>query len=99
MDFTKFTCLTASGESCQYGTGITEIARAAAAREGKKLVIEAVKEERFGADGQRLYITTSRDTISREALDAAPLSGRLFSVDVATPGVTMPTLATDALAA
>lgn len=52
-----------------------------------------------GNEGERLYITTARDAISREALDAAPLSGRLFSVDVATRGVTMATLSANALAA
>lgn len=33
-----------------------------------------------GADGDTLYITSARDAIGREALDAAPLSGRLFSL-------------------
>jgi DNA-binding IclR family transcriptional regulator/sugar lactone lactonase YvrE len=31
-----------------------------------------------GDDGRTLYITTARDAVSREALEAAPLSGRLF---------------------
>lgn len=31
-----------------------------------------------GSDGHTLFITTARDAVSREALDAAPLSGRLF---------------------
>jgi IclR family transcriptional regulator, acetate operon repressor len=31
-----------------------------------------------GADGRTLFITSARDTIGREALDAASLSGRLF---------------------
>ncbi|MDP3611711.1 MAG: IclR family transcriptional regulator C-terminal domain-containing protein, partial [Rubrivivax sp.] len=33
-----------------------------------------------GADGHTLFITTARDAVSREALDAAPLSGRLFAL-------------------
>jgi sugar lactone lactonase YvrE len=33
-----------------------------------------------GPDGSTLFITTARDAVSREALEAAPLSGRLFVV-------------------
>jgi IclR family transcriptional regulator, acetate operon repressor len=33
-----------------------------------------------GADGRTLFITSARDAIGREALDAAPLSGRLFAL-------------------
>jgi len=36
-----------------------------------------------GADGHTLFITTARDAVSREALDAAPLSGRLFVLQTA----------------
>lgn len=36
----------------------------------------------FGGPQRRtLYITSARDAVSRESLDAAPLSGRLFAVD------------------
>lgn len=35
-----------------------------------------------GADGRTLFITSARDTIGREALDAAPLSGRLFALAI-----------------
>lgn len=39
MDFLKFSCITADGlQAVSYGTGITEIARSAATREGKVLV-------------------------------------------------------------
>lgn len=34
-----------------------------------------------GRDGRTLFITTARDSLDREALEAAPLSGRLFTVD------------------
>ena len=34
-----------------------------------------------GADGRTLFITTARDAVSREALEAAPLSGRLFMLE------------------
>ncbi|MBX3604045.1 MAG: SMP-30/gluconolactonase/LRE family protein [Piscinibacter sp.] len=34
---------------------------------------------------RRLYITSARDAVDREALEAAPLSGRLFVVDDAAP--------------
>jgi len=38
----------------------------------------------FGGDqGQTLFITTARDQLGREALDAAPLSGRLFTLQLA----------------
>ncbi len=40
-----------------------------------------------GADGRILYITSARDAVNREALDAAPLSGRLFAIDLPRPGV------------
>jgi len=33
-----------------------------------------------GDDGGTLFITTARDQLGREALDAAPLSGRLFTL-------------------
>ncbi len=33
-----------------------------------------------GADGCTLFVTSARDAVSREALEAAPLSGRLFSL-------------------
>ena len=33
-----------------------------------------------GVDGRTLFITSARDAVSREALEAAPLSGRLFSI-------------------
>lgn len=36
-----------------------------------------------GHDGQTLFITTARDQLGREALDAAPLSGRLFTLQLA----------------
>jgi len=35
-----------------------------------------------GDDGQTLFITTARDQLGREALDAAPLSGRLFTLQL-----------------
>ena len=38
-----------------------------------------------GPDGRTLFITTARDAVSREALEAAPLSGRLFVVRHAGP--------------
>ena len=34
-----------------------------------------------GADGRTLFVTTARDALDRESLEAAPLSGRLFVVD------------------
>jgi DNA-binding IclR family transcriptional regulator/sugar lactone lactonase YvrE len=33
-----------------------------------------------GSDGRTLFVTTARDAVSREALEAAPLSGRLFTL-------------------
>ena len=33
-----------------------------------------------GARGKTLFVTSARDAVTREALDAAPLSGRLFAV-------------------
>ncbi len=54
----------------------------------------------FGGDhGEKLFITTARDAISREALEAAPLSGRLFSIEVASRGVPMAMISAPALAA
>jgi DNA-binding IclR family transcriptional regulator/sugar lactone lactonase YvrE len=36
----------------------------------------------FGGEaGDILFVTTARDAVGREALDAAPLSGRLFAID------------------
>jgi sugar lactone lactonase YvrE len=40
-----------------------------------------------GADGRTLYVSSARDAVSRESLDAAPLSGRLFAVDAGVAGV------------
>lgn len=37
-----------------------------------------------GADGDSLFITSERQALSREALDAAPLSGRLFVLEHAS---------------
>jgi len=37
-----------------------------------------------GADGDSLFITSERHALAREALDAAPLSGRLFVLDHAS---------------
>ncbi|MBL8326729.1 MAG: SMP-30/gluconolactonase/LRE family protein [Rubrivivax sp.] len=34
-----------------------------------------------GPTGRTLFVTTARDALDRESLDAAPLSGRLFMVD------------------
>jgi len=34
-----------------------------------------------GDDGRTLYVTTARDALDRESLEAAPLSGRLFVID------------------
>lgn len=36
-----------------------------------------------GAAGRSLFVTTARDALDRESLDAAPLSGRLFVVEAA----------------
>ena len=42
----------------------------------------------FGGEaGDILFVTTARDAVSRDALDAAPLSGRLFAID-GVPGGT-----------
>lgn len=47
----------------------------------------------FGGErADTLFITSARDAVSREALDAAPLSGRLFAVHAAVPGVVPPAL-------
>jgi DNA-binding IclR family transcriptional regulator len=40
-----------------------------------------------GADARTLYITSARETVTREALEAAPLSGRLFVLETPVPGV------------
>ena len=40
-----------------------------------------------GPRGDALYVTTAREAVAREALDAAPLSGRLFVVRAAADGV------------
>jgi sugar lactone lactonase YvrE len=34
----------------------------------------------FGGTRRALYITSAREAVTRESLDAAPLSGRLFVV-------------------
>jgi IclR family transcriptional regulator, acetate operon repressor len=34
-----------------------------------------------GADGDTLFVTSAREAVTRESLDAAPLSGRLFAVN------------------
>lgn len=34
-----------------------------------------------GLDGRTLFVTTARDALDRESLEAAPLSGRIFVVD------------------
>ena len=39
-----------------------------------------------GQDGSRLYVTSARQSLSMEALVAAPLSGRLFRVETGIPG-------------
>ncbi len=40
-----------------------------------------------GPDGRTLFITSARDAVSREALDAAPHSGRLLCAELSAPGV------------
>lgn len=40
-----------------------------------------------GVDGRTLFVASARDAVSRESLDAAPLSGRLFAVDAGVAGV------------
>lgn len=40
-----------------------------------------------GAEGTTLFITSARDAVDRESLDAAPLSGRLFAVHGVEAGV------------
>jgi IclR family transcriptional regulator, acetate operon repressor len=40
-----------------------------------------------GPGGRTLYVTSARDAVNREALDAAPLSGRLFALADAADGV------------
>ncbi len=46
-----------------------------------------------GTDGRTLFITSSRNTLSRDALDAAPLSGRLFALQTEVAGVGLHVLA------
>jgi sugar lactone lactonase YvrE len=36
-----------------------------------------------GAAGRTLFVTSARDALDRESLEAAPLSGRLFMVNAA----------------
>jgi sugar lactone lactonase YvrE len=43
-----------------------------------------------GADGDDLFITTERHALSRESLDAAPLSGRLFVLEHVTGAAAPP---------
>jgi DNA-binding IclR family transcriptional regulator/sugar lactone lactonase YvrE len=53
----------------------------------------------FGGPARdRLYVTSARDAVNREALDAAPLSGRLFRLDEGCRGVVMTPMAETALA-
>ena len=40
-----------------------------------------------GADGHTLFITSAREAVNREALDAAPLSGRLMTLQLPMAGV------------
>lgn len=40
-----------------------------------------------GGDGRTLFVASARDAVSRESLDAAPLSGRLFALDAGVVGV------------
>jgi phospholipid-translocating P-type ATPase (flippase) len=54
MDFTKFSCIDKSGDAVCYGTGITEIARAAASRTGKVLVDDKPADY-SGKDGFNFY--------------------------------------------
>jgi DNA-binding IclR family transcriptional regulator/sugar lactone lactonase YvrE len=45
----------------------------------------------FGGEQLRtLFVTTARDAVSREALDAAPLSGRLFALGAGVAGQAVP---------
>jgi sugar lactone lactonase YvrE len=37
-----------------------------------------------GADGHTLFVTSARNTLKRDALDTAPLSGRLFVLRTST---------------
>lgn len=47
----------------------------------------------FGGDGgSSLFVTSARDAVNREALDAAPLSGRLFVLPAGVAGVPVPLL-------
>lgn len=41
-----------------------------------------------GRDSSRLYVTSARQSLSMDALVAAPLSGRLFRVETGVPGQT-----------
>jgi IclR family acetate operon transcriptional repressor len=49
-----------------------------------------------GAQGECLFVTSARDAVTREALDAAPLSGRLFVVRDVHAGVLPTALAASA---
>ena len=49
-----------------------------------------------GAQGECLFVTSARDAVTREALDAAPLSGRLFVVRDVHAGVLPAALAAGA---
>lgn len=40
-----------------------------------------------GADGRTLFVTSARDAVTREALEAAPLSGRVFALATVLSGV------------
>lgn len=40
-----------------------------------------------GAGGETLFVTSAREAVTREALDAAPLSGRLFAVRDVPAGI------------
>ena len=46
-----------------------------------------------GEEGETLFVTSARDAATREALDAAPLSGRLFAVHEVQAGVVPAALA------
>ncbi|MBL8327646.1 MAG: SMP-30/gluconolactonase/LRE family protein [Rubrivivax sp.] len=46
-----------------------------------------------GATRHTLFVTTARDAVNREALEAAPLSGRLLAIEVARAGVLVQPLA------
>ena len=47
----------------------------------------------FGGDDKTsLFVTSARETVNREALEAAPLSGRLFVLPAAVVGIAVPLL-------